>query len=120
MKCGNMSKIKKAKKIKFIHNKPQDYRIYPVNGVWGGVSGRGDLICNFFVEHHEVPKEEVFSIEEDGSLRDINKKPKEEARAIRDLQVGILVNREQAVSIANWMLEKVKEFEKITKEELKK
>lgn len=120
MKCGNMSEIKKAKKIKFIYNKPQDYRIYPVNGVWGGVSGRGDLICNFFVEHHEVPKEEVLALKEDGSLEPIKEKPKEQVNVIRDLQVGILVNREQAISIANWILEKVKEFEKVTKEELKK
>lgn len=115
-----MSEKKKAKKIRFIHNKPQDYRIYPVNGVWGGISGRGDLICNFFVEHHEVPKEEVHSLKEDGSLGPLEKKPREEVRVIRDLQVGILVNREQAVSIANWILEKVKEYEKVTKKELKK
>jgi len=115
-----MSEIEKPKKIRFLQNMPEGYKIYPVNGLWGGVSARGDLICHFFLEHIELPKEEVQSVKEDGLLGPVERKPKEELTMIRDMQVGIVINLEQAVSIANWILQSVKQFEDARKGEPKK
>ena len=115
-----MSKVQLPKRVKFIHNWPDDYKIYPANGAWGGVSARGDMILHFFVEHHPVPKEEIQIIKEDGTLAPRETKPKEEVKAARTMQVGIMINREQVVSLADWMLKKVEEYEKARKADLKK
>jgi hypothetical protein len=115
----NMSEIK-FKKVRFIHNRPEDYKIYPINGIWGGMTGRGDLICHFFLEHQEVPAVEVQPIKEDGSLGSVERGNEGEARIVRNFQMGIVVNREQAVAIAKWMLDNVKRFEEEQKKEMKK
>jgi len=115
-----MPKKEERKRVKFVHHWPTDYKIYPANGAWGGVSGRGDVILHFFVERHVVPEEEVQTIKEDGSLAPIERKPQEELQLARDMQVGILVNREQAVGIANWILQKVKQYEDAIKKEAEK
>lgn len=117
-----MDKVPKTKlsRLIFTHYWPADYKIYPVNGTWGGMTGRGDLVLHFFVERHEVPKEEVSVITEDGTLAPIKLVPKGEQKVARDMQTGIMVNREQAVSIAKWILEKVGEYEKLVKGKPKK
>jgi len=102
------------KRVKFLHNTPTDYKIYPVNGAWGGVTARGDLILNFFVEHLSVPKEQVQGVKADGSLAPIEAVPKEEVEITRDMQVGVMINLDQAVDVAKWMLAKVEEYRKIT------
>ena len=116
-----MSETKKPKKIKFIYNKPEDYKIYPVNGLYGGITGRGDFVGHFFLERHELPKEEILPIKEDGTLGVVEKEPEEVLTAARDLKVGIMINREQAVSLANWIIDRVKGYEEAQeKKELKK
>ena len=106
-----LSETKKPKKIRFIYNKPEDYKIYPVNGLYGGITGRGDFVGHFFLERHELPDEEILPIMEDGTLGKVGKEPEEELKATRDLKVGIVINREQAVSVANWIIERVKAYE---------
>jgi hypothetical protein len=114
-----MTEEKKPKKVRFVYHKLEDYKVYPVNGLYGGVSSRGEFIGHFFLEHHEIPKEEIQSIKEDGSLGEVEAKPSVEVKIDRDLQVGIMVNCEQAVNIANWILDRVKQFEKVKTEHKK-
>lgn len=99
------------KKVKFVYNKPEGYQIFPVNGVFGGITPRGDLLCNFFYEYGDVPNIEEMQISKEGRLKPL-KKPKKKVSFRRDLKVGISVNLEQAVSIANWILEKARAYEK--------
>jgi len=106
-----MSKREKPKRVKFIHHWPKEYRIYPANGAWGGVTGRGDFVFHFFVERHDIPEEDIQNVQEDGSLTPLEKEIPEELPIARDMQVGILMNREQSVSLANWILEQVKMHE---------
>lgn len=104
---------KRPKKVKFIHNMPKDYRIYPANGVFGGMTARGDLVMNFFVEHHVIPPEQVQKVKADGSLAPIKTEQQEELEVSRVFQMGVMVNREQALDIAKWIMEKVKQYDKI-------
>jgi hypothetical protein len=108
-----MATIKKPTKVKYIHHWPADYRIYPANGIWGGITGRGDFVMHFFVERHIVPKEEIQDIKDDGTVAPIKQEPKEELEVARDMQMGIMINREQAANIAKWILEHVESYEKL-------
>lgn len=112
--------MQKPKKVKFIHRWPPDYKIYPANGLWGGVTARGDLLVHFFVEHVVVPKEQIQMVKDDGTLAPPEREVGKEPEVARDMQVGIMMNREQAVSTANWILDKIKKYEETVKKESEK
>lgn len=109
-----MSKL--PKRVKYIYNIPKDYKIYPVSGAYGGVSGRGDLVLHFFVESHAIPKDVIQKIKGDGHLSPEERIPTEELEMTRDMQIGVMVSRTNAVELAKWILDKVKGFEKLTKQ----
>lgn len=110
---------KRKDTVKFIHQFPDNYRILPVNGAWGGITSRGDLVMHLFVEHTKVPQEEIQIVKEDGSFVPVRKES-EEIEVLRVMQTGVMMNREQAVSMARWMLDKVEKFEHVIKVEKKK
>lgn len=115
-----MSETKKAKrpeKVEFTHVKPDDYKAVYVNGVWGGITTRGDLFCNFFYEYNDVPEKVQMAIDEKGKIGKIISPVVKIPRVRRDLKVAVIMNPEQAVSIANWILQKVKEFQESKKKE---
>jgi hypothetical protein len=99
--------LSEKKKIRFIYNKPDDYEILYVNGVFGGVTPRGDINCHFFFEYPLIPKAQEFEIEE-GKLGKELVKATNTSPVNRDLKVGIVFKAEDAESIANWILDKVK------------
>ena len=60
------------KKITFRFKKDDNYRLIPVNGVWGGPTPRGDIKVDFFHESPSLPKEVTQALSPDGQL---GKKP---------------------------------------------
>jgi hypothetical protein len=101
---------KKPTTVKFNHKFPDDYRIVAVNGAWGGISPRGDLLMHFFIEHKTVPDQEIKSLKEDGSFDDSKDFPTE-IEIDRKMQIGVMMPREQAASLAHWILDKIQHFE---------
>jgi hypothetical protein len=91
------------------------YRIVGANGVWGGLTPRGDIRLDFFVESLTVPDSVVNLITPDGKLGpELARTP--ERRITRRLQVGILLSREQADDIADFLKARVAEFRRLTGE----
>lgn len=105
-----MAGREKIKKVRFKYNIPSDYQIIYANGVYGGITPRGELHCNFFFEHSGIPEVEDAELMKDGKVK-MKEKELEEVIINRDLKVGIVLSPEQALSIANWMLDKIKSFE---------
>lgn len=99
-----------SNKVKFIFRKSEGYQIHYVNGAFGGITPRGDVLYHLFFEHRDLPVEEEMTIEE-GEL-----KPQEQDLAdieiIRDLKVGIIMTPEQAENLANWLLRRVDDINK--------
>jgi hypothetical protein len=108
-----MSEKKLPKKVRYIYYQPKDYKIYPVNGAWGGPTTRNDIIIHFFVERQEMPVEEVHLIAENGLVGPVEREMKEEAKIARELQVGIIINPEEAERMAAWLKEKVAQSRKM-------
>ena len=113
-------KKEKLKEVQFVFEEADDYKIAHVNGVWGGVTPRGELVCNFFFEHTPVPNVEIRYVDDKGKLTEKSIRKPSEPSVIRELRVGISLHKEQAISIAKWMLERVKQFEQIQKEDIEK
>jgi len=108
-----MSKEQK-REVEFKFVKPSDYKVLFANGVHGGMTPRGNFVMHFFHEYLPPPPVEVITLDEKGKIQEIRSLREEEekkaGRSIftRDLVVGITMPPEQAVSIANWILDKVK------------
>ena len=44
------------REMKFVFEYDKDYRIVAANGVWGGVTPRGEINIDFFVERQRIPE----------------------------------------------------------------
>lgn len=101
--------------VKFIYSKPEDYKLHYINGAYGGLTPRGDLICNFFFEYKELPEEEEHIIEGDQlklKPEGINTVPRE---VLREMKTGVIMTPDQAEKLASWLTEKVAEFKRTSK-----
>ena len=54
--------------VTVLHQKHPDYRLVAVNGVWGGVSSRGDIRVELFHEAQILPNKVVHELTPDQKL----------------------------------------------------
>jgi len=98
-----------CKKVKFVFKKSEGYQIHYVNGAFGGITPRGDILYHLFFEHRDLPMEEEMTIEEDKTLKP-QEKDLDDIEITRDLKVGIIMTPKQAENLANWLLSRVDEI----------
>jgi len=117
---------KTLKKVRFIFDKPDDLEPIYVNGVYGGMSPRGDLTCHFFYESAEIPKEEKVGIvggkpdfEDIERIERIERKSTEVIYR-REIRASLIIPVHQISSVANWMLDKLKASKIIVENEKEK
>ena len=117
------TKERTLKSVKFIFDKSDDYKLIYVNGVHGGVSPRGDLVCNFFYEYADTPAAEVMPLLEGVPQTDkisrIDREKHDPTEIVmrRDLRVGLIIPLHQVSNVANWMLSKLKESKVVVEKE---
>jgi hypothetical protein len=100
------------RQVKFVLTRAADYRIVAANGVWGGVTSRGDFRADFFVESVMTPESVSHLVNPDGKLgRELSRVPSERPY-VRELQVGLVLTLEHAESIGRWLVDKVEDFKK--------
>ena len=93
--------------IVFRYVRGEGYRKVAANGAHGGVTGRGDFQMDLFVEHGEMPNELIHSVTPDGLGPVVSQDPERPA-VIREAQVGVVMSRDQARSLAHWILERLR------------
>ncbi len=104
----------KTDKITFVYSRPEDLIPIYVNGVYGGMTPKGELVCNFFIEYRDVPLEEKMRVVE--GIPQVDKIQKMERRKqepnemvwIRDIRVCLIIPPQEISNMANWMLEHLK------------
>ena len=102
--------------VKFSFERDQNYRIIPVNGVWGGLTARGDVKADFFHESHPVPEEVINALTPDGRIGD-ELTQGQELELHRTLLVGMVLTVEQAESIGRWLQEQAAESRRLRGDE---
>ena len=90
--------------------------MFSANGVWGGVTPRGDFKLEFGIDSEVTPAEITHEIDKKGNLTpEVGRKPRGKSIS-RELQGGVLLSLEHAESVANFILTQIAQF----REKLKK
>jgi len=97
----------KSTKVKCKYVFDEDYNTKYVNGAQGGVNVQGEIIINFYLERHALPKSQTFKIDEIGAVQE---ELPEEAEPIdlnqsfiRYIQNGVIMNYAVAKQIHIWL-----------------
>lgn len=102
-----------VKKARFVYRKPDDYEPVYVNGVYGGITPRGELLAHFFIEYSDIPLQESYDVkdnelDQDSRIVD-HRHDRQEGEVVytRDIRTGILIPAHQIQSMIKWMQEKL-------------
>ena len=87
--------------------KSPDYKIIPATGAWGGPTPQGEVLCNFFVEHNDIPESIRYEIK-DGTARTSEETPS--ADLVRELQMAVIMRPDIAKSVGHWLIKKAEEI----------
>lgn len=95
-----------------------DYNPVYVNGAHGGVSPRGDLVVNFYLERPPLPNEITHDINPDGTIgAEATVDPEDLGQSIvRYVPSGIVLNYQTANNLHQWLGERVREMEAFEKQ----
>jgi hypothetical protein len=90
-----------------------DYNPIYVNGAHGGVSPRGELVMNFYLERQPLPNSISHEITAAGTIgAETNVEPADLGRSlVRQVINGVVLNYQTARELHFWLGEKVKEME---------
>ena len=94
--------------VTFRFAKASDFRLLPVNCVWGGLTPRGDIMVHLCHEKAALPSSVTYAVASNGQLaNEINRDP--DSVYDRIAMAGIVLTVDQAASIGGWLLERVAE-----------
>lgn len=92
--------------------KTGNYRIFHVDGAFGGPTPNGQIYMALFVERATIPEVVRYEIKRDGSLsEEISRLGK--TGAVREVEAGIIMNLETAKSLREWLNQKITEIESV-------
>src|ERR1035437_10369869 len=92
-----------------------DYNPVYVNGAHGGISPRGELIANFYLERQPLPNELTHAINSAGAIGNITDvAPKDlNSSLVRYVPCGIVLNYASARNLHQWLGDKISEMERM-------
>ena len=114
-KVSKKAAKKSPKEITFHYIKTPSYRSYHVDGVYGCLTPKGNLYCEFFIDRSATPQTAVHELSEDGYLSGKPKKTIGKKGFIREIECGIMLDIDTALSLKNWLEGKIREYEKTSK-----
>lgn len=103
--------------ITFKYIFPYDYNPKYVNGAHGGVSPRGELVMNFYLERPPLPNAVSHEINQNGTIGaessvdpgDLN------ASLVRYVSTGAVLSLQTARDLHSWLGDKIRELEGLEK-----
>jgi hypothetical protein len=107
----NMSKNKPELTFKYVF--ADDYNPVYANGAHGGVSPRGELVMNFYLERMALPRSVTHEINPNGTIgSEVSAEPDDlKSSMVRFIAAGVVLNCQSAKELHLWLGERVKEME---------
>lgn len=102
------------KTIKVKYEYSEDYNPVYVNGLHGGITGLGEIVMNFFMERHAVPRTEVYALDDNKNLvmPPTSTEPTDYNESIlRYVETGVIMSYPVAVEIHAWLDRHIKTIE---------
>lgn len=93
-----------------------DYNPAYINGAHGGISPRGEIVANFYLERPPLPNEITHAINADGSIGAdvIAADPENLDRIIvRYVSSGVVLNYQNAKVMHGWLGDRIAELERL-------
>lgn len=108
-----MSSKKPELTFKYVFN--YSYNPTYVNGAQGGISPRGEMVINFYLERQPLPESISHEITPEGSIgRESAVEPKDLASSmVRFVDTGVVMSYENAKVFHAWMGDKLREVEEM-------
>lgn len=105
--------MSKKPEVTFKYIFTYDYNPVYVNGAHGGVSPRGDLVVNFYLERPPLPNEITHEVNPNGTIgAETGVEPEDFAQSlVRFVPTGVVLNYQTARELHHWLGEKVRELE---------
>jgi len=99
--------------MKFKYIFTYDYNPVYVNGAHGGISPRGELVVNFYLERPPLPNAITHEITQTGGIgAETEMEPEDLGRSlVRHVTNGVVLNYHTARELHYWLGEKLKEME---------
>jgi hypothetical protein len=93
-----------------------DYNPVYVNGAHGGVSPRGEIVANFYLERQPLPNEITHAITPEGAIgADVIAVDPENLNntIVRFVSNGVVLNYQNALALHGWLGSKIAELEQM-------
>ncbi len=100
------------KELIFHYIKTNNYKTYYADGIFGGITPKGKLYMEPFIERGATPRQVKHTLMDDGSL-DSGTIVEGKKDIIREIECGILMDIENAKALRDWLNSKIEEFETI-------
>lgn len=107
---------KRPQKITFHYIKSAQHRVVHVDGAFGAVTPKGFISMGLFSERFPFPTESTHSLIDDGSaLKNEADEVKGKKGIVREIDVTAVLTPDLAKKIAEWLIQKATEAEKLVK-----
>ncbi|HEX9650479.1 MAG TPA: hypothetical protein VGA21_07955 [Cyclobacteriaceae bacterium] len=104
------------KKIEIKYVKTGGFRIYHIDGFFGGLTPQGKIYFEPYIDKFHTPKSSTYPIEKDGSLgvelRDFRSSEK---GGLREIEAGLILDINIAQSLVVWLQGKIDEYNQLVK-----
>lgn len=113
---GRKQMSKHVPSILFKYIFKYDYNPVYINGAHGGVSPRGEIVANFYLERQPLPNEISYNINQDGSIgADVIAVDPENLNTsiVRYVSSGVVLNHQNAKALHAWLGDKIEELERL-------
>ncbi len=103
-------------KIRFKYIFSEDYNPKYVNGAYGGINPRGEIVVTFFMERSAMPKSQTFLLKNGKPDKELSaeRKPEDlQESVVRFVQNGIILDHKNAKEIHKWLGDHIEKLEKL-------
>jgi hypothetical protein len=102
--------------VQFHYIKGKDFRVVSADGAMGSITPQGRLLVTVYSERVAIPRTVVYELKPDGDLGEI---VETEGRSgfVREMEVAILMDRDGAETLRDWLTSKLKSLDEFEKEE---
>ena len=113
-----MSAEERLDEVRFRYIFPEDYNPVYANGVHGGLTPRGEVVMNFFLERLGLPYSQTHDVR-DQKLGKVVRKEPEQPVIVRYVTTGVVLTIDNAKTIHKWLGDWIDRAERAAEEATK-